>query len=131
MWWDAVAIFSSLKCTPLLLDQCVQHGYSFSLQQNIASKIYEKILFVLQHFFTDLQQRSIKLRELDELLEYDIHAFEENFIAFLNLKSFEEFVSLDFNTITIELNAYEEFKLKKHKALHLIHKILDFATGIG
>ena len=113
------------------LECCMQKGHVFDSNQDDDAKNICKTAFeVLEHFFNDLQCRSITLKNLDAIAVYDKKTLEELFTAFLKLKSFEKFPkSLRFEILIRELDAYEEFKQKRKEILHMLQKILEFATG--
>ncbi len=67
----------------------------------------------------------------DAIAKYDKQTIEEHFTAFLELKSFEKYVkSLSFEILNQEVDAYEQFKIKRKEVLHMLQKVLEFATGI-
>ena len=112
------------------IERCLQRGNTFNAEQLNAAKIFEKAKDVLQNLFSGLKFRSITLKELDEIMNYDIHKFEVVFNSFLKLQCFQDdakFVSI--KTLQKELEAYRQLKEKKNKVLHFVHKILEFAEG--
>ena len=86
---------------------------------------------------THLQSRSITVEGLDSISEChlyteDIESMQPIFDKFLKLDCSTDVLlvqAVNFESLLMELKAYDIFKRKKKKVMHLVLKTLDIATG--